>query len=161
MTYALAQLSGRERALLLVFALFAVPLAVIFLLVLPLLETRDAAREQATQAAATLAWVSDQVRAYPADTDAPGQAASTGAASMGISAIEESLVRAGLRQYVSQLANRTGGGVDLALQSVPFDQLGGWLREMTPLWGYRIAAFRFEAGDPGLVNATFELEPAP
>jgi len=56
-----------------------------------------------------------------------------------------------------QLANRNDGGVDLTLDNVPFDGLSAWLKDMTPKWGYKLTAFRFEQASPGLVNALIEL----
>lgn len=156
LAYALAQLSDRERWLLAVFALVAAPVGVIFLAVLPMLDARDAAQRQAREAEALLAWVADQVRVMPEDAGPTGAEASA-PATLGIAAIEDSLVAAGLRDQVAQLANRGDGGVDLSLQDAPFDLLSQWLRQMEGRWGYRLAAFRFEASDPGLVNAVFEL----
>jgi len=60
---------------------------------------------------------------------------------------------------VIDLSNRDGGGVDLALEAVAFETLASWLAEVSPDWGYRIVAFRIDLDDPGLVRATFELEP--
>jgi len=159
LVYALAQRSERERGLLLVLGVVVVPLAVVFLAVLPMMQARDAARLEAFEAGAMLGWVSEQVRALPAEgtADAVDRA---GAEPIGISGIEESLVRDGLRGQVSQLSNRADDGVDLALDGAPFAVLGDWLQAMVPVWGYSIAAFRIEAASPGLVNATFELEPA-
>jgi len=158
--YTLAQLSERERLLLTLLGVVVVPLAVIFLAVLPLMQARDAARAQAAEATAMLDWVAVQVRALPAEgTELPMAEVGIGDP-IGISGIEESLVRGDLRAQVSQLSNRPGGGIDLALEAAPFDLLGAWLLAMTPDWGYRIAAFRIEAVEPGLVNATFELEAA-
>ena len=158
--YALARMSERERLLLTLLGVVVVPLAVIFLAVLPLMQARDAARAQATEAAAMLDWVATQVRALPAEGAEAATAPDANTGPIGISGIEESLVRGDLRAQVSQLSNRPQGGIDLALEAAPFELLGAWLQAMTPLWGYRIAAFRIEAAEPGLVNATFELEAA-
>ncbi len=157
LVYALAQLSERERLLLLLLGVVVVPVAVVFLAVLPMLEARDEARADAREAAALLAWVSDQVRALPAEGAAPGTAFGAEAEPIGISGIEESLVRIDLRPHVSQLANRSAGGVEVALDEAPFDRLGDWLTAMAPVWGYEIASFRIEAASAGLVNATFDL----
>ena len=158
--YALAQLSERERVLLLLLSVVAIPVAVMFLAVLPLLEARDVARRTAFEADAMLVWVSGQVRALPAEGNTSERPTAVTADPIGISGIEDSLVRIGLRTQVSQLANRSEGGVELSLEAAPFDMLGDWLAAMTPVWGYAIAAFRVETVSAGLVNATFELEAA-
>ena len=160
LTYALAQLSERERTLLFLLTAVALPIAIVFLAALPLMEARDKARGAAEEAEALLGWVSDQVRALPADSASVSEAGSTSDA-IGITGIEESLVRYGLRNQVSQLSNRSEGGIDVALEAAPFDALSDWLTGTAPDWGYEIGAFRIEAADPGLVNATFELEVAP
>lgn len=65
--YALAQLSERERILLLLLGVIVIPLAVVFLALQPLMQARDEARAAAIEAQALLAWVSDQVEALPAE----------------------------------------------------------------------------------------------
>jgi len=157
MVFALAQLSERERLLLLLLGLIVVPLAVIFLAVIPLIDARDAARGRAESATAMLDWVADQVRALPAETAAVVESDST-VDPIGISDLEESLVNWGLRENVSLLSNRVEGGVDLALDAARFDDLGNWLLTMMPDWGYQVTAFRIETVSDGIVNATFELE---
>ena len=160
LAYALARLSGRERGLLLLLVAVVVPVALAFLVVMPLIETRDRAARGLNEAEAMRAWVAEQVRSLPAETVQDGVAGIPASEPIGITDIEESLVRIDLRDFVTQLANRDSGGVDLSLEGAPFDRLGDWLLAMAPRWGYRIAAFRIDATDPGLVNATFELEPS-
>jgi len=159
-TYALAQLSERERWLLLILGVIVTPVALAFLLVMPLLEARNTARGQAAEAQVLLNWVSDQVRALPAEGAVITTKFGGNGDPIGISEIEDSLVRANLRDNVSGLSNRTEGGVDLTLEGAVFADLGTWLVAMTPLWGYQIAAFRIETVTPGIVNASFELEAA-
>ena len=159
--YALARLSDRERLLLALLGGVVLPLAVVFLLVLPMQQARDTAHSEAAEAEAILAWVSKQVAALPADGAQDAAPAITPNAPIGISAIEQSLVQAGLRAQVQDLSNRTGGGIDLAFDAVEFAALTGWLADISPTWGYRIAEMRIEQGDaPGLVRAAFQLEPA-
>lgn len=158
--YALAQMSERERLLLLLLGAVVVPLAVIFLAVLPLTQARDGARNQASEAAAMLDWVAGQVRALPAEGVDARLTSEATAGPIGISGIEDSLVRSGLRARITELSDRPEGGIGLALEGASFDVLGAWLQEMTPVWGYRFASFRIEAAEPGLINAVFELEAA-
>ena len=152
---ALARLSERERRLLALLGLVIVPIAAVFLGIAPMLQARDEARRAADEAQALLAWVSEQVQALPAEGARPPEAKP---APIGISAVEQSLVQAGLRERVVDLSNREAGGLDLALDGAEFRLLAAWLAEVAPDWGYRVAAFRIERGDePGLVRATFEL----
>ncbi len=157
MVYALAQLSGRERVLLLLLGAVVIPVAVAFLAVMPLLQTRDGAARAADEARAVLGWVSQQVRIMPAEGAQALEPPGAGGEPIGLTGIEDSLVRIGLRDFVSQLSNRSGGGVDLTLEAAPFERLGDWLQAMVPLWGYELEAFRIEAASPGLVNASFVL----
>ena len=159
--YFLSRLSGRERGLLLVLGVVFVPLAVYFLAITPLFQARDAARAGAFEARTMLHWVSGQVAELPAGGLAAPVSAAPAPEPIGISGIEQSLVRAALRDRVSTLANRSGGGVELAFDEVPFDELTSWLQATAPDWGYRIAEFRIERTDrPGVVAAVFELEAA-
>lgn len=159
LVYLLAQRSDRERWLLAVLVGVVLPLALIYFAALPLREARDEARRAQAEAAALLDWVGDQVRALPvASAAAPAPAAA--AEAIGISALEQSLVQAGLRGQVADLSNRDDGGIDLAFDAVPFADLAAWLAATTPDWGYRVAAFRIERDAPGLVRASFELTEA-
>jgi len=160
MIYAFAQLSDRERGLLLILSGIILPVAVVFLALMPLMEARDRTARAAQEASSTLIWVADQVRRLPVGGAGDGPTI-TGPAPIGISGIEDSLVQGSLRDFVSQLANRTDGGIDLALEAAPFDDLTLWLQSVLPVWGYRIAAFRIEAVTNGLVNASFELGVGP
>lgn len=158
LAYALAQLSERERLLLALMVLVAVPVGIVFLVILPLMEAREAAHRRAADNAALLTWVAAQVTQMPVDAEASvgGEARTP---TIGIAGIEESLVSADLREQVVQLANRSDGGVNLSMEDAPFDTLSQWLRQMKGSWGYNLTAFRFEAASPGLVNAVFELAP--
>ncbi|MDJ0630535.1 MAG: type II secretion system protein GspM [Rhodobacter sp.] len=157
--YLLAQLSPRERWLLLVLGVAVVPLAIVMLGILPVLQARDTARTAAFEAHALLGWVSEQVEALPAEglTAAPEVAA---APPIGISGIEQSLLREDLRGVVSGLSARPDGGIDLDFDAVAFERLTNWLYFASPDWGYRIASFRIERAEPGLVTASFVLEAA-
>lgn len=158
LVYALARLSERERWLLGLLALVFVPAALVIAVALPLIEARDAARAERADAVALRDWVADQVRTMPAEGAQIDASADT-PQPIGISAIEQSLVDAGLRAQVTDLSNRDDGGVDLALDAVPFEALTAWLARVSPGWGYRIAAFRIDRDEPGLVRASFDLEP--
>lgn len=156
LAYRLTDLSARERVLVLALVAMAIPLAVAFLGVLPALEARSAARTAAAEAAALRDWVAAQVTDLPPEgLAAPAKAAAP--APIGLSGLEQSLLQAGLRDSVTQLANRPDGGVDLEFAAVDFARLMGWLHDTAPGWGYRVAAFRFERDAPGLATAAFTL----
>ena len=159
LVYLLAQLSPRERGLLLLLGAVAAPLAVLMLGVLPLLQQRDAARLAAFETHAMLGWVAAQTEKLPPD-GLPATPGGGAAAPIGISGIEQSLLRADLRAAVSGLAVRPDGGIDLGFDAVAFEQLTQWLYLTTSDWGYAFAAFRIERAEPGLVTAAFVLEPA-
>ena len=157
LSYALAQLSDRERILLFLLAIVMVPVAVVFLAILPLMEARENALNDAAETRSLLNWVSAQVTEMPEDAGAGNNDDNSAASTIGLSGVEDSLVQYDLRDLVSQLANRNDGGIDLALEQAPFEMLSLWLKDMAPVWGYRMAAFRIEAVSPGKVNARFEL----
>jgi len=161
LAYSLARLTARERILLLTLIAVAVPLAVAFLAVAPMLAARDAARTSLAEAEALRDWVADRVVALPpGGLSAPATEVTASVAPIGLSGLEQSLFAADLRDRVAQLSNRSGGGVDLEFDAVEFDTLIGWLSDTVPGWGYDIAAFRIERADPGLAVAGFTLEPA-
>jgi len=91
LTYLLALLSARERVLLGLLAGVVLPVAVAFLVVLPMQAEREAARVAALEARVLRDWVAGQVAQLPPE----GLAASVEAvasAPIGISGIEQSLV---------------------------------------------------------------------
>ncbi len=156
----LARLSERERLLIGLLTLVAVPLAIVFLVVLPLIGARQEAAADLRDAEEMRNWVSEQVREFPANAGELGSEAAGIAAAFSLSEVEESLVGAGVREAVSQLSDREGGGMDLSFDAVAFAPLGAWLDDISPIWGLDITAFRIEAVSPGLVSARFTLEPA-
>lgn len=158
LTYRLAQLSGRERILLALLMGVAVPLALAFLLVLPMLEAREAADRAAVEAEALRGWVAERVEALPPEGLNAASVADSPPA-IGLSGLEQSLIAAGLRDRVAQLSDREDGGVELRFDPVPFAALAAWLADTTPGWRYRIATFRIARDGPGLSVASFVLEP--
>lgn len=160
LAYTLAQLSPRERGLLLALCLVGLPVALYFFAVLPVVDARAAAARSAAEAEAMRGWVAEQVAALPPEgLEAPADTAGT-PNPIGLSGIEQSLMNAGLRDRVTQLANAQGGGVELEFDAVEFDRLVGWLHDTAPGWGYDVAGFRIARDEPGLVIAGFTLDPA-
>ena len=158
----LLDLSRRERWLLALLVLVALPMAAVFGLVLPLSEARDTARAQVQEARLIEEWVAAQAEEYLAQGALLGEAGDTGTrAPIGVSGIELSLVDAGLRKDVTELANNAGGGVTLRFDAAAFTGLSEWLSQNQDRWGYDLEAFKFTRGTrDDLVEAEFKLVPS-
>ncbi|MCP5074287.1 MAG: type II secretion system protein M [Rhodobacteraceae bacterium] len=154
----LAQLTPRERFLISALLLIAVPVAVVFLWILPLGERRETAQRDLSAAVAQQAWVADRVveKAALAITQ---RGSGTGPSEpIGISRLEDSLVGSELRSQVSRLANQEAGQVELRFDEVRFSKLSDWLNQISPGWGYELASFRIERGEKDdVVSAQFIL----
>lgn len=156
---ALLQRSRRERWLLGLLALVGLPALVVFGLLLPLHEARQAAARDLQEARALLSWVTarsaEQSRLSPPAAVAPR-------APIGMSGLEQSLLDSNLRHRVSQLSARSEGGIALRFDAVPFTGLMDWLSRQEPGWGYRIADLRItRSAESGIVAAALTLQPAP
>ncbi|SLN47713.1 General secretion pathway, M protein [Roseovarius litorisediminis] len=157
----LAGLSQRERWLMLLLVFAVLPVGLFYGVVLPLSDARDAARREVADAQAVEAWVGDQAAVFMAMKGATGQKATTQGAPVGISGIEESLVSAGLRKDVAQLANNAAGGITLRFETVRFTAISEWLTASAGVWGYDLTSFTFERGkEPDVVAAELNLVPA-
>lgn len=156
----LAQRSPRERVLLAVLLGLVVPVAFVFLALLPLLDNRAAAREALTEAVATQTWYiarQAEIAALPT-AEAPESVAAI--APVGLGGIEARLIDAGLRGSVTLLANVAGDSVSLTLANVAFEALMNWTETLEAEAGYAVSALRIERGeDGGLVSAEIRLEP--
>ncbi|PWE27779.1 type II secretion system protein GspM [Pararhodobacter marinus] len=156
----LARRSKRERTLLALLALGAVPVAFVGLVALPLIEARAAARAELDAARATRDWYAArqvEIAALPApDTAAP---ATEPPAPVGLGGIEARLIAADLRDAVSQLANAPDRGVRLSFAEAPFAGVMDWVDALGDGSGYRVAALTFERVSPGLIDAEIRLEP--
>jgi general secretion pathway protein M len=151
----------RERGLLALLAGVVLPIAVILIWVLPQIAARAALNQQLSEAQDLQVWVAERVAEKVALDAALPEVIAGPLAAIGISGIEQSLIAAGLRDVVTRLANREGGGVDLGFEAVEFSALSDWLDRSTPIWGYKIDAFRLEATDrAGSVAASLLLEVA-
>ena len=157
----LVGLSRRERWLLAGLLGVALPLAAVFGLILPLSEARNAARAQGDEARLMQEWVAQRAGEYLAQGALLGADGADQGPPLGISGIELSLVEAGLRQDVTELANSENGGVNVRFDAVAFTGLTGWLRLNQGSWGYDLEAFRFVRGArDDLVEAELKLVPA-
>ncbi|WP_417625848.1 type II secretion system protein GspM [Pararhodobacter aggregans] len=155
----LARRSPRERLLLALLLLGALPLAFVVLLALPLLESRAAAGADLAAARATQAWYSArqaEIAALPDPRAAPSDAARV--VPVGLGGIEARLIAAGLRPAVTLLANAPNGRVALSLQAVAFADLMPWIDGIDAA-GYGVAALMIERSAPGVVDAELQLEP--
>ncbi|PWE33807.1 hypothetical protein DDZ14_03855 [Maritimibacter sp. 55A14] len=145
-------------------ALVALPAGAVFGLVQPLAEARVDARRMAAEATALERWVAEQATIFLTEEqarEAAGTGPSAAAAPIGVSGVEKSLVEAGLRNDVAELANSADGGISLRFEAVRFTVLADWLSRVAPDWGYRLAAFSLVRGEQeDLVEADLTLVPA-
>ncbi|MDU8912181.1 type II secretion system protein GspM [Aestuariicoccus sp. MJ-SS9] len=153
----LLRLAPRERLLIGLLAVVVLPAALWLGWAEPLAERRAASVAALEEARALDAWVAARV----AEKTALEALGDTGPrTAIGLSALEQSLIDAGLRSAVSDLARRGAGGIELRFETVEFGDLMGWLGRSDPGWGYDIAGFRIVRGEaPGLVSADLRLEP--
>lgn len=158
----LSRRSPRERLLLALLLLVALPVAGLFLGAVPLIDARVSARAALDEARAERAWYVER-QAEIAVLPVPGEAvARETPAPVGLGGIEARLIAAGLREAVSQLANAQGNGVTLGFDPVGFEDLMRWLDGVETEAGYRVSALQVLRGDgDGLVEAEIRLEPLP
>lgn len=154
---ALARLSRREKVLLGLLFLAAVPLALWALVLVPLQDARDRAIGALAGAQADYVWVAEQAQQFAAQTRAP---AAPEVAAVGLAGVETALIEAGLRESVTALEAAAGGTIRLQLGDVAFDTFGRFLDATTHQLGYAISDLRIVRGTaPGRVNASLGLEP--
>lgn len=161
----LARRSARERFLLALLLGVALPAAFVFLVALPLLDQRDAARAQQTEAQALRAWYvarQPEIAGLPDSATTAVQAGAGAAVPVGLGGLEDRLIDAGLRAAVKLLANTQGDGISLVLADVRFEALMDWIDGVEAEAGYALSALRLERGtDGGLVDADLRLETRP
>lgn len=154
----LLHLTRRERLLLGALALVCLPLGIAFGLVLPLTEALARAEREAVEARQLYEWVRSEAQRLPLETvsSEPG-----GTDPIGLSGLERSLVEAGLRDRIAELANSGGAGeVEVGFKPLSFTALAAWLETVEREGGYDIAALRFEAAEQsGEVTARLTLAP--
>ena len=142
----LAELSQRERILLAVLAGVGVPVACVFLLVLPLMHSQQRAQDRLADATRLYEWV--QVQASQWGSVAPVDPASQAAQPvMGVSDIEQRLIAAGLRKDVTELSRSDTGSIRLRFDDVSFLAAMRWIDEASQSWGYSLAEFELERRD--------------
>ncbi|MEL7091487.1 MAG: type II secretion system protein GspM [Pseudomonadota bacterium] len=152
----LAARSTRERVLLAVMLLVALPAAVYVTVLEPVASARQEALIARDEALALNGWVAERAAEVPAQSPVtPPRAAPVGA-----TGIEAALRTAGLRPAVTTLTEDNDGQISIRFDSVTFTQLATWLSGQSERWGYALSAFRIEATDaPGKVSASLTLQP--
>ncbi len=158
----LLALSANERRLLAILCGLVLPLAVIFLWVLPLADRGAAAQRDLSTARALMVWVTHRIEESAALVDGQTNAIPKNGAPVGLSGIEKGLNEAGLRPYVTRLAGRDDGAVELVIEDAPFATVTAWTSAVRPVWGYRIVSFHIQRTDrAGQVAAEFLLGETP
>ncbi|MCC5969537.1 MAG: type II secretion system protein M [Pararhodobacter sp.] len=157
----LAAMSGRERLLVALLLIIAIPAGLVQGVAMPLLARQDAARLAVAEAEAMQDWLrarQAELAMLPAINNAgPAQEQTPPA---GLSALETGLVSAGLREPLVTLTNPSGGSVSLRFQAAPFTRLMPWLEEVEQRMGYRLTMLRLSQTDaPDQVDAEIQLEP--
>ena len=161
LTALLMERSRRERWLLAVLVLVALPLGLWQGVAVPLLDRQAAARAALAGTRATEAWVAEQAVLHARLMRAAGGGEGRAAAPVGMSGIEAALREAELRDAVTELANTADGGITLRFDAVRFSRLAAWLSAQSGQWGYDLDAFTFERGArEDVVAADLRLVPA-
>ncbi|MGV6848429.1 MAG: type II secretion system protein GspM [Marinibacterium sp.] len=156
----LSRLSSRERLLLILLGLVAVPVALVFAVALPLIEHRDRARAALTDSRALLTWVAARDSQWQAQTANRATSAAAPLAAASLADLEAALLEAGLSRSVDTLENGHGDAVSIVLGSAQFVAVGAFLEQTETALGYDIARLRITAADtPGQVDVVLDLEP--
>lgn len=155
LVFFLLGLSARERLLLALLVLVALPLGLWLGLVQPMSRARDAARADLAEALELRHWLRER-------TQEAGRLAQAGQGGrtppIGIVGLEQSLIGAGLRDRLTELTRRGGDAIEMRFDAVPFVALGDWITGASLDWGYEITALRIRRGtEAGLVAAQFTL----
>ena len=156
------QRSRRERWLLLVALLLALPLGLAFGVIEPLTERRLAAEQRLIDAQAQRDWLRTR-QGELASLPAPGAdlpQAVTQASPVGLGGIEARLSAEGLRQHVVALAAPSRGDVVIQLEAVDFAEVMRWVASVEAEAGYALGALSLRRTEvPGEVDAELQLEP--
>jgi len=158
----LIQRSRRERWLLGVMVLVAVPFLYVYGVVLPLNERHMRAQAALEEAAALERWLhvrrAELQSLPPPPEDAPGTDAARPVPGLG--EIETRLEEAGLQAAASQIATADEGGVELRMEDAAFTGLMAWLDALEAETGYQVARMTLQRGSrSGLVEADILLRP--
>ena len=150
--------NARERGLIGVLAVLVLPIAAIFLLVLPSLQALDDAQQDIQVARSENIWVVQQ--AQKNGVKIPSGPTREKIDPLGLSGLEEILRNAGIHQSVGRMANRDAGAVEITFEQVEFAQLARWISVNQGSWGYDIQTYRIDEHiREGFVDDEFYLEP--
>jgi len=137
----LAARTARERVLLSVLVLIALPLLAYFLVLAPVQTARDTALQARDDALALNAWVAARVADMPA-ISAPQTKPTE---PIGATGIEQTLISAQLRPSVTQLVEQDNGTVELRFDAVTFVQIASWVSAQSRDGGYELDRFDMRA----------------
>ena len=155
----LLQLTSRERLLLGALVGVVMPLAIALGVLMPLAEARRNAAAELVETIALQAWISARASEM-AGLDSSGQEGARGDGPIGASALEQSLISAGLRARLSAVDSREDGQISLRFDKVNFQDLMRWMSQQENRWGYDINTLRIRQTDaPGLAAVTLILDP--
>jgi general secretion pathway protein M len=149
---------ARERVLLAILTAIVLPVAIVVGVGLPLRDAHSAAQQRLQEMEGLQQWV---VQRVIEKSEIPQASATERVPEpIGSSGVEESLINANLRAFVTTLSMRDDGVIDLAFDAVTFTTLSNWLSATKSNWGYDITSFRFEAGAAsGKIKANMTLTP--
>lgn len=160
----LARLEPRERGLLGLLGFVVLPLGLVFGLLLPMQEARQAAEQARDEMRALSTWVAARSQEIPSgvtlsqSSDLSGATDPEAAAPIGAAALERSLEAAQLRRALSEVVTGADGTVRLRFDTVPYGRLMTWLDGMHPGWGYGLGRLELSATEtPALVRVDLEL----
>lgn len=155
--------SRRERWLLSLMVLVAVPFIYVYGVVLPLGARHQQAQVALEDAAALESWLQARRVELESLPPVPENAAGADGGARpvpGLGGIETRLDKAGLGAAVRQIASADQGGVTLRLEEVAFTDLMAWLDAFEAETGYGVARMTLDRSDrPGLVEADILLRP--
>ncbi len=158
--YRLTQATPNARRLLALLALVFVPLLLVFAVVLPLQDIRRDTARAVVEAEALHLWVHARASALPPSAFTTTLSPDTPRPTASVSALEGSLVAAGMRDQVSRLSNQGSGAVEIAFDDIDFDAFITWLETASDDWGYDFSRLSLERSDtPGRVAAFLALTP--
>jgi type II secretory pathway component PulM len=153
-----ASRNARERGLLAGLCVFVLPVAAVFLLILPSMKSLENTKKVVLDARTEKAWVTQQRLNFGGlGVSGPAREAVD---PVGLAGLEELLRNAGLHQSVGRMSNRDAGAVEIKFEQVEFEQLARWVASNQSSWGYDIQTYRIDKHlRDGFVDAEFHLEP--
>ncbi|WP_397544514.1 type II secretion system protein GspM [Roseovarius salis] len=155
--------SRRERWLMALLVLVALPFGYVYGVVLPLNAQYERVQAELEDAVALERWLLERRAELeslpPLPENSPGESNGTRPVP-GLGGIEERLRAAGLDDSLDQLASAEGEGIELKLDDAIFTDLMRWLDALESETGYRVERLALQRADrPGRVEADMLLRP--